>query len=149
VVAVDGEHGQRDVVVWVVEVDAAGGEAGGGVGEDLHGDGAVAQAAAGEDLHGLDHRLAGGLVVMEEVAAKEDQVGALLLRDLEDLVEGGKRVVAADLVLLPHALRRDSAAGGGGNGSGAAESAGERPTERAARWITCWPFSPDGCRWRS
>lgn len=38
---------------------------------------------------------------MEEVAAEQHDVGAVLRREAEDLVEGRERVVLADLVLLP------------------------------------------------
>jgi len=40
---------------------------------------------------------------VEEVAAEQHDVGAVLGREAEDLVEGRERVVLADLVLLPGA----------------------------------------------
>lgn len=70
------------------------------VADDLEGDGAVVEAVAAENLDGLDERGARGLVLVEEVAAEEDEVDAVALGDGANLLEGVEGVVAAHLILL-------------------------------------------------
>jgi hypothetical protein len=113
VVAVDREDREADVVVRRLKVDATGGKVGALVGEDAEGDWAVAEACRREDLHRAHDGPAGRLVVVEEVAAEEDEVCALGRRELENLGKGREGVVLSDVVLLPDALRRVEGRGGG------------------------------------
>ena len=90
VVAVDGEDGDGDVDVRVLVVDGREGalEDLVGVGEELDLARLGAQAVLAEAAHHLVERLAGGLVVVEEVAAEEHHVD---LVGLERYVRAGAR----------------------------------------------------------
>ena len=104
--------------------------------------------AGGRQSSRAHNGVAGGLVVVEEVAAQQDEVGVVGGRHLKHLLKRGERVVLADLVLLPHALsrarrpasvsgagaraggrkeRRQQAAGGGG---------GAQARRRRTRWLS-------------
>jgi hypothetical protein len=64
---------------------------------------------AAEDLDGAHHGPARGLVLVEEVPPQQHHVGAVVPRELEDLLERLKGIVLADLVLLPDALGGEEA----------------------------------------
>lgn len=76
VVAVDGEDGDGDVDVGVLIVDVVEGafKVVAGVAEELELAGPGTQAVLAEAAHHLVHGLAGGFVVVKEVAAEEDHV---------------------------------------------------------------------------
>ena len=102
VVAMDGEDGQLHVVVRVFEVHrlVLAMEVGLLVGHDLNLHLPAPETVVTQDLHALVHRAARGLVVVEEVACEQHHVHLLAIRDLEDLGERDKGVVAADGVLF-------------------------------------------------
>ena len=76
VVAVDGEDGYGDVDVLVLVVDMAKGtvEDFCGIAHELQLDRPEAETVLADASHDLVHGLAGGFVLVEEVAAEEDHV---------------------------------------------------------------------------
>lgn len=78
------------------------------VAQDLEIDWLVAEGISCQDVYSSHYSAAGRLVVVEQVATKQDQVYCLLLRILKDFLKRNKRIVFANLVLFPYALQEES-----------------------------------------
>ena len=102
VVAVDGKYRELDVEVWVLEINGAVISVEGCrlVGNDLQVHVAIAEAVVAQHLDGTLHGLTRWLVLMEQVAREQHQVGTPLVGDLEYLFERVARVMLADGITL-------------------------------------------------
>ena len=75
------------------------------VAQDLKVHRLVAEGVSCQDVYSSHYGAAGRLVVMEQVATKQDQVYCLLLGILKDFFKCNKRVIFADFIFFPYALQ--------------------------------------------
>lgn len=90
------------VQVWDGAIPALNGC--GGIREHLKLHRPVVEARAGEDVHRSHKRSAARFVFVKQVAAQQHHVCILVLCKLEHLLKGAKRVLPADVILLPDTL---------------------------------------------
>lgn len=77
------------------------------IAQDLEVDWLVAKGVSCQDVYSSHYSAAGRLVVMKQIATKQDQVNCLLLGILKDFFKCDKRIVFANFIFFPHALQTD------------------------------------------